>query len=305
MPSYSSGDWFFNVNDIFATNGEKFESHSLTLRQAGWALLGKNDGAVSIPAGTPLTAAQWGAVNNAWEWYRDPAGGRDLTLQRGSTNRSVRMYMGQRGIPFTGGDTTDPPSAATTRFQIIGTGDLFATTWWSSTANSEVVDIGAKSTFSGPHGEVFPFWHRARVIGGSGGNSMMLGAVWSPAGAADLEPWVNNQNLAAFPGTTQRCWYLAGLPGEAREFAANGQVLSAWSGQNPYNNRDDLTPVFFGRSSGLLQRKGQLLDILGSDPIRAFGDTVELGAALAYFNHVASVNGALTPWPSGVAPIGL
>lgn len=307
MPSYSSGDWFFNCNDIFlVSNGEKFASFSLTLRQAGWVLLGKNTGAaVSIPSGPPLTPAEWNSGANAWEWYRDPAGGRDLTLQRGASNQSVRMYLGQRGVPFTGGDTTNPPTAAATRFQIIGTGDGFATTWWSSTVNSEVIDIGAKSTFSGPHGEVFPFWMRARTIGGPTGSSMLLGAVWSPAGAADAEPWVNSQGIAQI-SNNNRTWFRAGEVDQARDFSMPGINLGQWSGVNPYNARDDLSPFWFLRTASTpLQRKGQLLDILGSDPIRAFGDTIELGGPLAYFNHAGNANGALTPWPAGIAPIGL
>lgn len=305
MPSYTSGDWFFNVNDVFlVSNGEKFESVSLTLRQAGWQLLGKNTGSVAIPAVTPVTAAQWNTVANAWEWYRDPASGRDLTLQRGATARSAKMYLGQRGIPFTGGDTTNPPSAAT-QFQVIGTGDFFDTTWWNSTVAGETIDIGAKSTSTGPHGAVFPFWMRARAIGSSSGSSMMVSSVWSPAGASDSEPWVNCQSLQGISSSV-RMWYLAGLVGEDRDFTAVGAPVSDWSGMNPYNNRDDLSPVFFRQTfSSSLQRKGQMLDFLASDPIRAFGDTVDLAGPVAYFNHAANFSGAMTPWPVGVAPTGL
>lgn len=305
MPSYSDGAWRYNVNDIFATNSEKFVSIADTLLAAGWTVVDRSNGA-AVSAGGQNNAVDWNN-NNAWERYRQPDGQRDMTIQRGLTDRSVRGYFGRAGILFSGGTPTVAPTDATA-FQIIGTSGNFNTTFFNSTAANEYCHFAAKTTADGATADVFPLYIQLRTVASptSDPTSVYLDAVDSPAGTADVEPWVFSTSVAT---ANLGGWYLAGLGGAAQVTAIQRQGIGStnlgnWNGQNPYLAEDDLTPYFALGTSAPFQRKGRLVNYVGASPIRAAGDTFNLATpGQAKINWITSGSGYALPWPSGVTPL--
>lgn len=304
MPSYSDGDWRFNVNDIFATNSEKFVSIANTYLAAGWTIVDRSDG-TTVSAGGQNSAANWNN-SNAWERYRQPDGQRDVTIQRGASDRSVRGYYGRAGILFAGGTPTVPPTDATA-FQFIGTSGSFNTTFFASTASSEVINIACKAVADGLTGDVFPQWLRGfpSRSPASDNGVVFLDAVTSPAGLVDVEPWVfQRSSNDSFSG-----WYRAGMSGAVQLSATMtrvsiGSIGTTWTGQNAYITEDDIAPLFAVNASAPLQRKGQLNNYFVNDTLRASGDTINLGiAGQAKVNWLASGSGILVPWPSSVVPV--
>lgn len=301
MPSYTDLPWYYNVNDQFATNSEKFVSMANTLLAAGWTVVDRSDG-TTVSVGGQNSAANWNN-NNAWERYRQPDGQRDLTIQRGTTDRSARMYLGRAGILFTGGTATVPPTAATA-FQIVGSSNNFNTSFFNSTANAEYCHFSAKSTADGATADVYPFYLYRATVGTppTFPLGVYLESVTSPAGIADVEPWVSFEN--SYTVSNVRGWYLAGLGGAV---AANnlqcGFVGAAWSGLNPYVTEDDLSSVFAFSNTVPLQRKGQLINLLSSSVLRANGDTFNLATPGQARINWGTTSGMAVPWPSGVTPL--
>lgn len=302
MPSYSDGDWRYNVNDTFATNSEKFVSMANTLLAAGWTIVDRSD-ATSVFVGGQNSAANWNA-SNAWERYRQPGGQRDYTVQRGTTDRSVRGYLGRAGILFTGGTPTVVPTDATA-LQVIGTVTNFNTIFFGATSANEYCHFAAKAVADGLTANFYPLYMMVRSIGSPGNDvtNVYLDSVTSPAGVLDVEPWVGFPTVQA---NAYFGWYLAGLGGAAQATNITRQNVTSWNGQNLYASppADDLCPLFGVSSTGPAQRKGQLDNYVQGSSLRAAGDTFNLGTVgAAKINWTSGGVTIALPWPSGVTPL--
>lgn len=303
MPSYTDLPWYYNVNDQFATNSEKFVSMANTLLAAGWTVVDRSDG-TTVSVGGQNSAANWNN-NDAWERYRQPGGQRDLTIQRGTSDRSVRMYLGRAGILFTGGTATVPPTDATA-FQIVGSSNNFNTGFFSFTAINEYCHFSAKSTADGATADVYPFYFYTAIVGTppTFPLGVYLESVTSPAGIVDVEPWVNFQS--GYTSSNVRGWYLAGLGGAVAATNLLCNFIGSshpWSGLNPYVLQDDLCSVFAYSTVVPIQRKGQLINLLSSSPLRANGDTFNLATPGQARINWGTYSGVAVPWPSGVTPL--
>lgn len=302
MPSYTDGAWHYNVNDNFPTSEERLVSFANTLLAAGWTVVDRSDGSTVIIGGQN-SVADWGN-NFAWERYRQPDGQRDLTLQRSTGANVARSFYGRAGILFTGGTATVPPSDAS-QTQIIGSGNGYDASFFNT---GRYQHFSAKATPDGATADVYAFSFVNRTIGAPTADltSVYLDAVDSPAGAADVEPWVFARAMSS-PATFTG-WYMAGLAGEAlqtgiQKYYVAGTTITAWSGQNPYILEDDVPAIFAVTTSGFLQRKGQLSNYIAPSRIRAAGDTLNLATpGAARVNWISGSDGYALPWPSGVTP---
>jgi hypothetical protein len=305
MPSYSSGDWEFTVNEVQANADAHLEAFSALLLAAGWTLVQRSDGSSLLASGRN-SVAEWGNADT-WEHWRDPSGasGRRLIFQRGASDRQLRMWITTHGIPIA--DNTPTVSLApsfTTKAQIIGTGGAYDTSFWhNGTAGNFRVHLGVRTTPAGTTGDVYEFWILSCATGtGNRQDSCYVFAVDTPAdgtyGDADAEPWVSSQTWGV---GSHSAWYRAGLSGAT--FVSVGlafEISANLDGQNPYSLADDLPPVYsYDATGGVEQRKGVLESVRGQG-IRADFDTYNLsvaGAALLAYDNLA------TPWPDSVTPV--
>lgn len=104
------------------------------LKAAGWTVLSSSDGTVFNASGDEITVQGSGAggMANASAWYRitDPAGLRELLVQRGANNRSWEVWVSSLD-KFIGGapDATTLPTA-TDEQQVVGTAGAPDTTFF-------------------------------------------------------------------------------------------------------------------------------------------------------------------------------
>lgn len=307
MPTYTDGDWLFNVNEIRADNREHLIAFGDLLIAAGWTCVGSSDG--TTPKGTRNTLADWNNTS-AWEHFRDPGGvgGRDFVWQRSTTPGTIRAWLGRAGQAFTGGTGAVVPTASGA-LQIIGSGGGYQTNFFPSSPSTVRVHMAARSAGLGTFIDVFPFWIVVRVTpSGSGSQYVVILPLVSPyegtVGFSDFEPWVSATSAEVSVTSGLRGWYRANLAGAAQVTSLAGTTpggsFAAYSGQSPYSGEDDLAPVFVSDTTGgVAQRKGVVQDFTAENTARADLDTYNLATA----GRARVQFGQLTfPWPSTVAP---
>lgn len=300
MTYHVSNNWHYNVNEYFASHAAGYVVWIDTFLSAGWTAVQSSDGS-AVTASVVPDATDWGN-NNAWVHLRDPGGGRDLAIQRGTTGHSTAVYLGRAGEPFTGGSATVVPSAAGS-FQLVGTGGGTASNFFgSSTISNYRYHFGAGATPGGTSGDVYPFWFLS--IGTNSINSPqgalllapVIGTADGTVGDADSEPWISNASPGSFSGL--RGWYKAGLTGAVQDTNLSVTELTSWTGRNPYTGLDDLSPLFaFSITGGREQRKGILEHFYGDSSLRASYQTMSL--AVEGKSRI-NVNAFSFPWPHNV-----
>jgi hypothetical protein len=307
MPTYSDGDWEYNVNEIRADNRDHLIAFGDLLIAAGWTVVGSSDG--TTPKAGRNSLADWNNTS-AWEHFRDPGGaaGRDFVWQRSTNPGTIRAWLGRAAQPFTGGTGASVPTASGA-LQIIGSGGGYQANFFPTTPTNVRVHMGARSVGIGTFIDVFPFWIICRVTpSGTGNGSLAILPLVSPyegtVGFADFEPWVAMFVAGEVSVTSAlRGWYRANLAGAAQVTSLVGTTpgtFAAYSGQSPYSGEDDLAPVFVSDGTGgVAQRKGVVQDFTCENPARADLDTYNLAVAA----RARIQFGQLTfPWPSTVAP---
>lgn len=306
MPSYSDGDWEFNVNEIRSDSREHLVAFGDLLIAAGWTCVGSSDG--TTPKGTRNTLADWNNTS-AWEHFRDPGGaaGRDFVWQRSTDPGTLRAWLGRAAQPFTGGTGATVPTASGA-LQIIGSGGGYSFGFFPVTPASVRVHMAARSVGIGTFIDVFPFWIVSRITpGGTANSSVVILPLVSPydgtVGLSDFEPWVAVTGGAITVTAGLRGWYRANLSGAAQVSSLAGATpgsFAAYSGQSPYSGEDDLAPIFVrDATGGVAQRKGVVQDFTAENPARADLDTYNLatsGRARVQFDQLT------LPWPATVAP---
>lgn len=307
MPSYSDGDWEFNVNEIRADNREHLVAFGDLLIAAGWTCVGSSDG--TTPKAGRNTLADWNNTS-AWEHFRDPGGiaGRDFVWQRSTVPGTLRAWLGRAAQPFTGGTGATVPTASGA-LQIIGSGGGYQTGFFPTTATNVRVHMAARSAGLGTFIDVFSFWIVARnTPAGTGSQYVVILPLVSPyegtVGLSDFEPWVASTGGEVTVSSSLRGWYRANLPGAAQVTSLAGTTpggsFGAYSGQSPYSGEDDLAPIFVNDTTGgVAQRKGVVQDFTAENSVRADLDTYNLatsGRARVQFGQLTF------PWPATVAP---
>lgn len=308
MPTYSDGDWEFDVNEIRADNREHLVAFGDLLVAAGWTCIGSSDG--TTPKAGRNTLADWNNTN-AWEHFRDPGGiaGRDFVWQRSTVPGTLRAWLGRAAQPFTGGTGSTVPTASGA-LQILGSGGGYQFSFFPTTTTSVRVHMGARTSPLGTSGDVYAFWMVIRTTpsGAATGYFAVL-PLLSPydgtVGDADSEPWVATTGTGEVHVTSAllRGWYRAGLSGASAVstlICSTPGSFGAYSGQSPYSGEDDLAPLFVSDATGgVAQRKGVVQDFTAENMARADLDTYNLatsGRARVQFGQLTF------PWPATVAP---
>lgn len=305
MTKHVSAGRHFDVNEVRSDNHEHIVAFCDLLGDALWSFIAASDG-TTMSGVLRNNVARW-SNSNAWEHWRDP-GGRDLVIQRGTTDRSWRGYVGQRLVPFTGGTATAAPTDVATRMQFIGASDGFNTGFFAFTATTDRVHMMVDGTGRGTGANVYSFYLQARNAGtgNAGTPNFMRYALTSPAdgviGDADAEPWLVTVGLHGV--SSQWGWYRAGLSGMSRRSSISLAIpVSVVWGTNPYTGERDIgSYLAHETTASFLQRKGYTEDLwIPVGVAEADMDTYNLaieGRSKARFSSTS-----ILPWPHGVTPV--
>lgn len=303
MAKYVSAGRHFDVNLIVSNNHEVFIAFCDLLDDAGWTFIQSSDG--TTPGAMRNDVARW-SNNNAWEHWRDPSD-RDLTIQRGTTDRSWRGYVGKAGVPFTGGTGATAPTDSAARVQIIGGSDNFNTTFLVSVPTGDRYHMMVDSAGRGTTGDVHEFYMHSRSSSTGTASTAnfarhaLLTIADGTVGDADVEPWLTRYGYTANAGLGG--WYLAGLVGESRRTTLRYDAVTGivW-GTNPYTGERDYGPFLASdQTAGFLQRKGWLETVGHPTGLEADMDTYNL--AIEGRSAIRFGSQAIVPWPHGVSPV--
>jgi hypothetical protein len=321
------------------TYSEVFYYLKQTLKQAGWTVTASGDGRSTysltgdvITGPGTLSAANTAANNgtlcntNAWFVVKQPSisGGvqRQFLVQRANVDYQWTVKLSY-SAGFTGGSPGNATAPTASDSQtLLSVASIFPTTY-SSYRYSISADNAA------PYGFWAVWWSVAT-------GTIMSGLVMEPlvAGsydASETDPYVYyfpNNGSSNPPASFQGSGANSGLSGESSNvscmayykkgtaseaFVAMPALVYSNSGgtlaipgansPNPYNSRDEIFPILYGRRTGLLSSIGfkgigSLMKWVG--PSRATGDTLSIAASGAKDRIVlASVS---VPW-NGTSPV--
>jgi hypothetical protein len=298
MALVNSDGWSFDPNNQWVVVAEDIlVLFSAVLRDAGWTILNRGDGTTLTSDGSAHNVTEWQNAN-AYEHYQDPAGagGRELTLERGTSGSQVRAFMSRIGFNFATPTLSAAPTlTAADQCQVLGVGGAYDTSFIGT--NVERHHLAANSVGQGASGDVYAFYWHVRSSG-TGGFAEVMGVspVTSAAGTVDTEPYLT------FAGSlTPGAWYMAGLAGSAH--VPGGLAFNSVSnldGLNPYLTKYEL-PWYTAHDTtgGLQQIKGTLINER-FDAVLADGSTYELTVeadARCNWSDIA------WKWAHNVAPI--
>lgn len=298
MTLHLSDNWRFDVNETLTSEIAPIIAFGDRLAAAGWVIVRSSDGS-STSASTRNDATRWNA-NDSWEHWRDPAGNRDFTMQRGTTNRSWRWYVGQYGDPFSGGTATTVPTGALTRVQLVGTSGSYATSFLPFSFASYEYHVAAAQVGRGQTGDVYEFYFVIRAIASTSiYSTASLFALSTVAngdyGNVDYEPWVGISVLTSSSG-------LLGLSGQVEATAfqvANVSLHSSGSQLNPYTGQYDIQPAFISENTGGREIRKGLGTSFAFHPTAtpAANDTINNATEGRSFIRLGNY---FLPWPHGV-----
>lgn len=303
MPLYLSDNWRFDVRTAIVNEIDPIIALGDRFVAAGWTIVASSNTS-SIDASTRNDVTRWNNID-AWEHWRDPAGGRDITIQRGTTNRSIRMYLGQVGDAFSGGTLTAPPTGAETAAQLVGDLGNFNTSFLPSTSSAYDLHVAASQVGGGQTGDVYEFY----LVITLNSNGVLHGGVAlfgvnTPAvgdgGVPDPEPWVV---ISSVTWTGGLCWYRAGQSNARIDTGVTmSQTLYGFTTGtqvNPYTGEYDIPPWFvYSTTQGAEQRKGYVTNaayFTTSTPaaLDTVNNAIEGRSLIRFGNY-------LFPWPHGV-----
>lgn len=298
MTLHLSNNWRFDVNETLASEIAPIIAFGDRLAAAGWVIVASSN-ATTVNASTRNDATRWNNTDS-WEHWRDPLGNRDLTLQRGSTNRSWRWYAGQSGDPFSGGTPTVAPVGSLTRVQLVGASGAYDTGFLPTTFGSYEYHVAAANVGRGQTTDVYEFYFVIQLVAGTTiFSSVGLFALNTVAngdnGNVDFDPWVCINGLSSASGHR-------GLSRQAESttFAVSNQTTYTSGSQvNPYTNEYDIQPAFVSDATGGREiRKGlgtSFAYFATSTP--AANDTINVATEGRSFIRWGNF---FFPWPHGV-----
>lgn len=313
----------YSVNQAAANGAEVMFKLKEHLKVQGWTVPRSSDGTTFNASGDQITLAGSGAggMNNNAAWFvvRDPsgAGGKSFLFQRNDQSVSYGWYNAfSITAGFTGGGANTAPTA-TDEKKVSGTsksvfGDMFAT-----------LDTAMKCHFAADTSAPYTWYSMAFTTGGSTYRHFMamdtlISGTYSASDTAPLVVLMSTGNKPFYPDNSGfyaqnhatsdlgGCWgyYKYALSGEA--FVNYGQcvpnhqqaALPSNLGTNPYESKDDLFPVVYGRSTPNASYKGisTLFKYTGS--LRANLDTFTVSTA----RDRIVIRGISLPW-DGTVPV--
>lgn len=298
MTLHLSNGWWFDINETLTSEAHAVVALGDRLAAAGWVILSSSNTA-TINAITRNDTTRWNN-SNAWEHWRDPGGNRDLTIQRGASNRSWRLYLGQYGDVFVGSGLSVSPVGSLPMVQLVGAAGAFDTTFIPTPFANFEYHIGASQVGAGQSSDVFEFY--LCIQSNTTTTVSVFRAVFAvstPAtgvhGVVDFDPWICLPNV-----TTP-----SGYSGVIRGLVATELGFNTLAGYqtgtqlNPYSGEYDLCPMLVvDTTGGQEQRKGVSRTFLYfSTATPAALDTINNateGRSMVRFGSY------IVPWPHGV-----
>lgn len=246
------------------------------LKAAGWTVTRSSDGTTYNASADIITSGLSGAGglgnNNAWFVLQAPAGGRQIVIQRGTSNINWAAHY-SKAAGFTGGSpTATVRSTATDEQALLGAGTgTFAQLL--PTDGSYRFSCGADS--ASPYG----FYAFAVSTGGANSHTMILFDPMTSGVAEDADPYVlaftyhatsnwmdtggtSGITSAASSSTCPKGYLKFGLAGEGfvklpaltychRSSSGGSLVMSFPEGAptDPHNSKDQVAPVIWHRPS--------------------------------------------------------
>lgn len=271
---------FWSLNNTPATGAIAFYLFKETLKSASWTAVSSSDGTTYNAAGDQITSGNSGAGGfdntRAWIRMRDPAGVRELILQRTTTNLLWRIKLSPVA-KFSGGTpgaTTTP--SATDEITLVGGGTDAAGTGVQILGTNGAYRFHVMAESAGVYG----FYYFTYPTGGGNPNG---GFVWDPltqTAAGDPDPYVyylsqNSANsfrgsagtqdfttengthtpkayLGAVATTTNFVGALPALPG----VVPSGFSYAAACPANPFSGENEGVPFWYGRRNALTAPRG-------------------------------------------------
>lgn len=312
-----------SVNVAPATGQAAMKVWYKVLLEAGWTRQGSSDGTSFDNTGaTDYWAGALG--NSSWVRMQDPAGVREIIVQRGTTNLLWREKW-SHSAKFTGGtpSATVPPTA--TDEQNINGNNTPTFVSLLLTDNTYKIHVGANN--ASPYD-----WYMIMVPTGGGlvRSFYFLNLATGSYPSGDVAPYIvtanrdtmSNSGLRAISGGVEldgvgQGYYKKGLSGEAwvlfRGFGYGGSSVSDFTnggaGVNPYDGDDNFVPIPVGRlaADGQGGWKGWIpIDVMNWPlSTRVDGDYADIDTdgdavtdiRMAFFDDIA------IRWPSGVIPV--
>lgn len=306
-----------NVN-VAATSGDQMIYLLLTtLLSAGWTVPSSSDGTTYNATGNQLSSSGSGAggLGNSSAWFvvRDPAGRRELCVQRGTANTSFRVKYSAlaKFSDHSSAGATQVPLASDERITLGGGSDASPTyvIHFVASPTGRFHVVASDTAVNG----VFWFWY-AQIDSSIVTRSNMVFDALLGTHADDVEPcYVANSTTAAGSAaltlsnltSTGKSWTRYGLSGASWSTSSTGPTtigtfFGAASGgvANPYSGEDDAVECPTGSST--IGYKGRSTIVKAATPFRNYPATWNLTDA-----NLSSVriDGALLRWPTGVAPL--
>ena len=290
-----------------ATAGEAMFRLKQTLLQAGWTVISSGN-ATTYGNSDLITTSTLMATTNAWVVLRqhtNASGTRQICIQKGSTASCWNAWYSFSAGFTTGGSATVRPTATDEKvlINVTTTGALLF-----GTDGTYRMSIGAENTDSAAFYAVwFP------TGGGNPSGMFVLDYMVAATAVSDNDPYVfytpyntaaalpsnvglwNSGNAASGIGAEntagQGCygWYKKGLSGETWAsmspwgLSNAAVVVPNLVGPNPYTNKDEAFPMFFGRRAALatpgFKGLGTLMKWNGAN--RSTGDTLSVASSSA------------------------
>lgn len=290
------------------------------LKQAGWTHWASGDGSANFST-TPgnvndvITSAGAGANgydnNNAWWIGRDPGSNYQVLIQRGTGNRSWRVFFTRSGVTFTGGtpSATVPPTIPSDALQAVGVSLAYATAYFPATATWKAHCIAENAAVNGVYG----FWMFTHESVFDTRNAlfyepMIVGShptpVEEPFAAYAVNDGPGALLLSKVCATNWSCYYRQGANRIAEMGTISGTTFFNTGGNlpstmpvNPYDGTtEDHFRVWIAIEPPCVS-KGFTSGIRLKATTKNYPDTVDNAG-----NGWVFAGGLLVPWPTGVTP---
>lgn len=298
------------------------------LKQAGWVHWASGDGLAlfSTTSGNvndQITTAAAGAGgfgnNNAWWIGTDPSGSYQISIQRGTVDRSWRMYATRYLTTFTGGtpSSTVLPTKPTDAIQVIGLTDGFDTAFFPATATWKIHTVAENAPTNGVYG--FWMWFYEPGV-----FSVRGFIIYDPIQlntypidvSAEEDPFVvramadgaNRFNFSTVGTQTWWTYYRTPGPYRTREqisacgmYNTGGLVFPGGVPVNSYGSATEDSVAIWMAQRGISPNisKGLTGQIRWKGTTKNYPDTLDLAGASPY----VFAGDLLIPWPTGVAPV--
>ncbi len=252
--------FLFDVNNESCTGPEAVYLLKELLKSAGWTVKASSDGTTYNATSDIILSGSSGASglanNSAWFRIQDPIAQREFVIQRGTSNPVWRVAYSASSKFTSGGSASVLPTATDQQFIIGSSG---ATASWFTTDNTYRWHGGADNA------DGYGFWAAGIAVGGATNPNHIF--LFEPMKSGsynvlDIDPYIIYTEVTGavcqatdFRGTGVNGWARKGFSDETWVNWHGEQILSNVSveiypsgvGTNPFNGKDTLISLVFGR----------------------------------------------------------